>query len=274
MSPRALLKTWGAHPKKKFGQNFLLDPAACARIARLACEDLAGARVLEIGAGTGALTLALLNEGARVTALEIDPQLVTILTQRADLTGAEIVHADALAFDYAAFAQSGRWRVAGNLPYNIATPLLVALVEMNDGPETIVAMVQKDVADRIAARPGTPAYGSLSVAVQYAMSVERAFTLGPRAFYPPPKVDSTVMRLRRRDRPAVAPRDLALFRKVVRAAFAYRRKTLANSLTLALGLDRDTVARAIAASGLPAGSRGEQLDLQAFCALADQLAAE
>ena len=273
MNPRALLAKWGAHPKKKFGQNFLLDGSAATRIARLACEDLGDARVLEIGAGTGALTLALLNEGARVTALEIDPALVTILRERDDLAAAAIVDADAMTFDYSAFASGGRWRVAGNLPYNVATPLLLALVEMESGPETIVAMVQKDVANRIAARPATPAYGSLSLAVQYAMQVERSFTLGPRAFYPPPKVDSTVMRLRRREQPAVAPRDLALFRKVVRGAFAYRRKTLANSLTLALGLDREAVARAIAASGLPAESRGEQLDLQAFSTLADHLAA-
>lgn len=273
MNPRALLATRGAHPKKKFGQNFLMDGGASRRIARLACEDSNDARVLEIGAGTGALTLALLEEGARVTALEIDPELVEILRAREELRGAQIVHADALTYDYAAFAREGRWRAAGNLPYNVATPLIVELVEMDSGPETIVAMIQKDVADRLAARPSTPSYGSLSVAVQYAMEVERAFTLGPRAFYPQPNVDSTVVRLRRRAEPAVHPRDVATFRKVVRAAFAYRRKTLANSLHLALGLDRQTIARAIAASNLSAESRGEQLDLQAFSTLADQLAA-
>ena len=139
-------------------------------------------------------------------------------------------------------------------------------------PKSIVAMIQKDVADRIGAKPGTAAYGSLSIAVQYAMHVERAFTLGPRAFYPPPKVDSTVIRLVRRAKPAVHPRDLELFRKVVRGAFAYRRKTLANSLALALHIERDVVAKAIAQSDLPAESRGEQLDLEAFCAVADNLA--
>jgi 16S rRNA (adenine1518-N6/adenine1519-N6)-dimethyltransferase len=228
---------------------------------------------LEIGAGTGALTLALLEERAPLTIIEIDDDLVAILRDRADLKSASIVHADALAFDYASFAADGPWRVAGNLPYNIATPLILRLIEMDGGPETIVAMIQKDVANRLAARPGTAAYGSLSVAVQYEMHVELAFTLGPRSFFPPPKVDSTVVRLRRRSEPAVRPRDLALFRKVVRGAFAYRRKTLANSLMLALDLDRATVSRAIAESGLPAESRGEQLDLEAFSALADRLAA-
>ena len=139
-------------------------------------------------------------------------------------------------------------------------------------PRSITVMIQKDVADRLAAKPGTPAYGSLSIAVQYSMTVERAFTLGPRAFFPQPKVDSTVVRLIRRDEPAVATRDVALFRKGVRGAFAYRRKTLANSLHLALKLDRSVIATAIATSALPAEIRGEQLDLQAFGRLSDALA--
>jgi 16S rRNA (adenine1518-N6/adenine1519-N6)-dimethyltransferase len=133
-------------------------------------------------------------------------------------------------------------------------------------------MVQKDVADRLAARPGSAAYGSLSVAVQYAMQVERAFTLGPRSFYPPPKIDSTIVSLARRDVPAVQPRDLELFRKVVRAAFAYRRKTLANSLAYALEIDRTTIERAIADANLSPELRGERLDLDDFARLADALA--
>jgi 16S rRNA (adenine1518-N6/adenine1519-N6)-dimethyltransferase len=271
--PRALLSAWGLRPKKKFGQNFLMDNGAAHRIARLSLVDAPEhARVLEIGAGTGVLTHALLDEGAAVTTIEIDAQLVDILRSREDLRGATIVHADAMQFDYAAYAQDGPWYVAGNLPYNIATPLIVNLVEMESGPDAITAMIQKDVADRLNAKPGTPAYGSLSLAVQYAMHVERAFTLGPRAFYPAPKVDSTVVRLKRRAEPAVHPHDLALFRKVVRAAFAYRRKTLANSLTLALDIDRARITDAIAASSLSTESRGEQLDLNDFCRLADALA--
>jgi 16S rRNA (adenine1518-N6/adenine1519-N6)-dimethyltransferase len=250
-----------------------MDAGASRRIARLVCDDApAGVRVMEIGAGTGTLTRSLLEAGAQVTALEIDPELVTILGNRADLTPATVVLADALSYDYAAYARNDPWRVAGNLPYNIATPLLLHLAEMEHGPNVIVAMIQKDVADRIGAKPGTAAYGSLSVTVQNAMQVERAFTLGPRAFYPAPKVDSTVVRLTRRTQPAVHPRDLELFRKVVRGAFAYRRKTLANSLALALHIDRDAAATALAASGLPAESRGEQLDLEAFCRLANNLA--
>lgn len=273
--PRALLNAWGLRPKKKFGQNFLMDSGAAHRIARLALVDAPEhARVLEIGAGTGALTHALLEEGARVTAIEIDAQLVDILRSREELHDADIVHADALAFDYGAYAALGTWYAAGNLPYNVATPLIVQLTEMDHGPDAMTFMIQKDVADRLAAKPGTPAYGSLSIAVQYAMHVERAFTLGPRAFYPSPKVDSTVVRFVRRTQPAVQPRDLTLFRKVVRAAFAYRRKTLANSLALALGFERARIAQAIAASALSTESRGEQLDLNDFCRLADELAGQ
>ncbi len=269
--PRSLLAQWGLRPKKRFGQNFLMDATAARRIARLSL-DAGPNRIVEIGAGTGALTLALLEEGADVTAIEIDADLVSGLRSRPELQRAAIVEADALAFDFAQYAKGGAWSAAGNLPYNVATPILLSLVEMEAGPISIVAMVQKDVADRLAAAPGTPAYGSLSVAVQYATRVERAFTLGPRAFFPPPKVHSTVVRLLRRDEPAVKPRDLALFRKVVRAAFAYRRKTLANSLAFALGLDRSSIARAVQACGFAPEERGERLSLDDFSRLADELA--
>lgn len=271
--PRALLAAWGLHPKKRFGQNFLMDGGAARRIARLSLlGEAPSVRVLEIGAGTGVLTRALLDEGARVTALEIDHELVRVLRSQDALTDAAIVEVDALTYDYAALAPHEPWVVAGNLPYNIATPLILILVEMEHGPDSLTVMIQKDVAERMAARPGTPAYGSLSVAIQYAMHVERAFTLSPRAFFPAPKVDSTVVRLTRRELPAVVPRDLLLFRKVVRAAFAYRRKTLANSLALALEIDRTRIAAAIAASSLAPESRGEQLDLNDFCRLSDALA--
>jgi 16S rRNA (adenine1518-N6/adenine1519-N6)-dimethyltransferase len=249
-----------------------MDSGAARRIGRLALEDAAPPRrVVEIGAGTGALTLALLEEEAAVTALEIDPDLMGILRSRDDLTRAHLILADALVFDYASYARSGPWRVAGNLPYNIATPLVMQLVEMENGPDAISVMVQKDVADRLTAAPGTPAYGSLSVAVRYAMDARRAFTLGPRFFYPPPKVDSTVVHMVRRDRPAVQPRDLQLFRKVVRAAFAYRRKTLVNSLVLALNVDRDTISNAVSLARIPSERRGERLDLNDFARLADAL---
>ncbi|MDP9025365.1 MAG: 16S rRNA (adenine(1518)-N(6)/adenine(1519)-N(6))-dimethyltransferase RsmA [Candidatus Eremiobacteraeota bacterium] len=270
--PRALLQAWGLRPKKKLGQNFLTDGKAAQRIARLSLVDApAHARVLEIGAGTGVLTKALIREGADVTAIEIDSQLVAILRSQTGLELASIVPADALAFDYGAYAAGSPWRVAGNLPYNVATPIIVGFCEMVWAPETVTVMIQKDVADRLAAQPGTPQYGSLSIAVQYAMTVERAFTLRPQAFYPAPKVDSTVVQLVRRAEAPVHPRDVAHFRTVVRAAFAYRRKTLANSLVLAMNCGRDDAARAIRESHLDEMVRGEQLSMADFARLSDAL---
>jgi 16S rRNA (adenine1518-N6/adenine1519-N6)-dimethyltransferase len=269
-----LLARWGLRPKKRYGQNFLVDSNAALRIARLCVEQSPDVPVLEVGAGTGTLTHALLSQGCAVTALEIDPDLAALARSRPELQGAQIVTADALAFEYEQWAHGGRWRAAGNLPYNVATPLILRWCEMAAQPETLTVMVQKDVAQRFSAAPGSAAYGSLSLAVQYAMLVERAFTLGPAAFYPAPNVDSAVVHMRRRTEPPVRPRDLALFWKVVRGAFAYRRKTLANSLVLALGFDRARVERAMAASTISPEQRGERLALDDFARLADALAAQ
>jgi 16S rRNA (adenine1518-N6/adenine1519-N6)-dimethyltransferase len=271
--PRKLLAQAGIRPKKRYGQNFLVNASAARSIARLSLNEAsAESRCIEIGAGTGTLTLALLEQGASVTALEIDPELVAVLRARPELAAAHIVTADALTFDYSEWARGQRWLAAGNLPYNIATPLMLRLIEMHDGPDSVTVMVQKDVAQRVTASPGTPAYGSLSVAVQYAMNAELAFTLAPGSFFPPPKVHSSVVRLVRRAEPAVRTRDESLFWKVVRGAFAYRRKTLVNSLTLALDFDRARIARALASCNISPELRGERLDLGDFAKLADALA--
>jgi 16S rRNA (adenine1518-N6/adenine1519-N6)-dimethyltransferase len=268
-----MLARSGLRPKKRFGQNFLVGESTANRIAECAMQDAPPElSVFEIGAGTGVLTRALLDRGAKLTVIEIDPALVEILRSRADLSRAQIVCGDALAFNYRAWAAGKPWRAAGNLPYNIATPLLLRLIEMDGGPDCVTVMVQKDVAERFAARPGTRAYGSLSLAVQYAMHVEALFTVPPRAFYPAPKVYSSVVRLVRRSQPAVKVRDLDIFWKVVRGAFAYRRKTLLNSLALALELDRATIARALSLCNFSPELRGERLDLGDFARLADELA--
>ncbi|MBV9270289.1 MAG: ribosomal RNA small subunit methyltransferase A, partial [Candidatus Eremiobacteraeota bacterium] len=261
-------------------QNFLMDMGAAKRIARLALEGSVpsnGAepsplpRVIEIGAGTGQLTEALLELGADVTAIELDPEMVRVLQARPELANAHVIQHDALTFDYESYGGVSPWNATGNLPYNVATPLMIKLIEMPRGPQTIVVMIQKDVADRLVAKPSTPAYGSLSIAVQYAMEVERAFTLGPNVFYPRPKVDSTVVRMTRRAEPAVRVRSERRFMQVVRAGFAYRRKTLANSLSLALELSRTEVAAALERVGLDTEIRGEQLAIGDFAKLSDAL---
>ncbi len=247
-----------------------MDGGAAKRIAA-ACIVEPERRVVEIGAGTGALTLALLEQNARVTALEVDPALVEILRDRRDLARAEIVPADALRYDYDAAFGAVPWCAAGNLPYNIATPLIVAWLALARPPARIVAMLQRDVADRLIATPGSPQYGSLTLLVAYSMTVRRAFTLGPGVFYPRPKVDSAVVVLERRVTPGVVVERPAFLLQVVRAAFAYRRKTLANSLSLALGIDRARTQTALASLAIDSEIRAEQLDLGSFGALADAL---
>jgi 16S rRNA (adenine1518-N6/adenine1519-N6)-dimethyltransferase len=249
-----------------------MDGGTAARIARLAV-DAPGDRVLEIGAGTGALTAALVRLGADVTAFDLDPQMVEILRSRDDLRGVDLRQGDALAFDYAGWAAEREWRAAGNLPYNVGTPLLVKLASLERPPERIVAMIQKDVADRLLAKPGTAQYGSLTLAITLTMRVERALKVPPSAFHPRPGVDSTVVVLHRLAEPAAPVRDRARFEQVVRAAFAYRRKKLANSVALALDLPRERVAAAILSLALEPDVRGEDLDLRSFAALADALSA-
>jgi len=248
-----------------------MDGGVSRKIAALSVSE-PGARVIEVGAGTGALTCALLEAGADLTALEIDQDLIAILREREDLAAAQIVEGDALTFDFDARTVGRTWTAAGNLPYNVATPLILRLFELDNPPERIVAMIQKDVAERFVAKPGTPEFGSLSLFVQFHARVRRALTLGPQSFYPKPGVDSAVVVLERLTTPPIAVRDRAFFLQVVRGAFAYRRKTLANSLQLALAIERERTQRALAALDIDTEIRAEQLDLGTFGALADRLA--
>ncbi len=271
-NPRALLGAGGLRPKKSLGQNFLMDGGTATRIAKLAV-DAPGQRIVEVGAGTGALTSALVALGAAVTAIDIDANLLAIVRERPDLATVQTELADALTYDFAAFAGAGPWRVAGNLPYNIATPLMIRLAQMERPPDRIVAMIQRDVADRLTAAPGSPSYGSLTLAIGLTMRVERAFTVAAAQFFPKPNVVSAVVVLHRRDTLAADVRDRARFEQVVRGAFAYRRKTLVNSLMLALELPRERILAAIQALDLDPDIRGETLDLRTFAALTDALAA-
>jgi 16S rRNA (adenine1518-N6/adenine1519-N6)-dimethyltransferase len=198
--------------------------------------------------------------------------MVEILRGRPDLAVATIDQADALAFDFAGWAGSAPWVAAGNLPYNIATPLMLALADLPKPPERVVAMIQRDVADRLTAKPGTAGYGSLTVAIGLRMHVERAFSVAPAQFYPRPKVNSAVVVMRPYAVPPVAVRDPAHFERVVRGAFAYRRKTVANALSLSLAVPRERITDALGTLQLSPEIRGEDLDLATFAALADALA--
>lgn len=273
MHPRRLLDEHGLAARKRYGQNFLLDTTAAQRIAQATVAGEHGLPVLEIGPGTGTLTSALLAAGAALTAVEIDRGLVGILREREDLSAAEIVESDILTYDLQAFAgRAPRWAACGNLPYYITTPILFALLECDPQPGRIVAMVQREVADRLTAGPGSDAYGALSVVVAYRARTSRLLTLRPAAFYPRPQVDSTVVVLERHAEPPVHPRDPGAMLRLVRAAFAYRRKTLANALELGdPSIPRARTAAALAAIGKPPEARGESLSLDDFSRLADNL---
>jgi 16S rRNA (adenine1518-N6/adenine1519-N6)-dimethyltransferase len=234
-----------ARPKKSFGQHFLHEKRYIERIVG-AIAPRPDDRVVEIGPGEGALTLPLLAAAGRLTAIELDTDLIPDLQARASDVGAlEIVHADVLKVDFTALAQRlgvPRVRLAGNLPYYISSPILFHCVDHAAAIEDMHFMLQKEVVDRMAAAPGSKVYGRLSVMLQLACRVEPLFNVPPGAFRPPPKVDSAVVRmvpLAPDERHDADPQRL---HAIVKAAFAQRRKTLANGLKTLL--DSDAIARA------------------------------
>ena len=260
----------GLTADKRFGQHFLLDLNVTAKIARLA-GPLDGAAVLEVGPGPGGLTRALLAEGARVVAIERDPRFVEMLGELAERADGRlsVVEADALHADQGALlaqhAPDRPARIVANLPYNVATPLLIGWLTGAFQPASMTLMFQKEVAERIAAPCGAGAYGRLSVLVQALCTAEVVMRLPARAFTPPPKVDSTVVRLdRRADRP-----DATLverLERVTRHAFGQRRKMLRSSLKLLGG------EALLAAAGVAPDARAEAVDVAGFLALARALA--
>lgn len=275
---KAIIAKYGFQLKKSLGQNFLVDRNILRKIVEAA--ELDGTRgALEIGPGIGALTEWLAQEAGRVVAVEIDQRLLPILQET--LQGRDnvtVVHGDVLKLDLA--ARFGEWfagmagvSVVANLPYYITTPILMKLLEERLPLANIVVMIQKEVAERMAARPGGKDYGSLSVAVQYYCEPELVTLVPHTVFIPQPNVDSAVIRLRVRQTPAVAVADERLFFDVVQAAFAQRRKTLANNLLARyFGKGgRAELEALLRGCGIDPGRRGETLRLDEFAALSDAL---
>jgi 16S rRNA (adenine1518-N6/adenine1519-N6)-dimethyltransferase len=267
------IRRHGLGARHALGQHFLLDPAITARIAA-AAGDLSAGTTIEIGPGPGGLTRALVEAGARhVFAVEIDERCLNALDEIAAAAPGRLtlVQADALAFDAA--LECGRrglpgpYRVVANLPYNVATPLLVGWLDGIARYAGFVLMLQKEVADRLAAPPGGKTYGRLSVMAQWRARVERLFVLPPGAFVPRPKVHSAVVRLTPRAAPQGAA-DVAAMARVVAAAFGQRRKMLRRSLA-ALG-DAEAL---LAAAGIAGTKRAEELAVEDFAALARAYAA-
>ena len=273
-SPRALLEKYGLRAKKSWGQNFLGDDGILSDIARLAAPR-AGDPVVELGAGLGHLTARLVARGARVVAVERDREMAEVL--RGEL-GAKVtlVEADAARLDYAALARSigtspatsdpPRIAVVGNLPYHLTSPILFSVLDQVEAVSRAVFLVQREVAERLAAAPGTHDWGILSVLLQREADVSIERIVPPGAFLPPPKVESAVLCALFRP-PADAVADPVRFRRLVKAGFAQRRKTLGNALKASRLVPPDALAAALAAAGIDPGRRGETLTVAEWAAL-------
>lgn len=262
--------------QKKYGQNFLIDTRVLDRIlqaAQITREDF----VLEIGPGLGTLTQRLAERAGEVVAVEIDRNLIPILEETlAAYRNVTVLWQDILKMDVKRLAEekSGRpFKVVANLPYYITTPILMGLLEHHVPLESITVMVQREVAERMQAGPGTKDYGALSLAVQYYAKVESVANVPPNCFLPRPNVGSAVVRLTRYREPPVGAADEGKLFAVIRAAFNQRRKTLANSLGNAqeLGISKERVARALEEMRLSPAIRGEALTLGQFALLSDLL---
>lgn len=258
--------------RRALGQHFLRDARiaeAIVQVARLTPQDLC----VEIGPGEGALTFLLAARAGRLLAIEVDEALIARLCPRlASLTHVEVHLADARRFDYSTLpalrpSPEGRVVVVGNLPYSASKPILERLVEARTAVSEMVLTLQKEVAERVAAGPGSKRYGALSVLTQLYCEVRLAMTIPPGAFRPPPKVDSAVLHLRVLAAPRVAVSDEARFHRLVKAAFSQRRKTLANALAGGLGVSVARARQWLAAAGIDPARRAETLSLQEFSRL-------
>lgn len=258
---------------KKYGQNFIGDPTLLTRIANV-CDWQEGDRALEIGPGAGTLTRAIAEQAEEVLAIEIDQRLAPLLAESFEgLDNVHLVFGDALKTDLDALMTrelgwDGTYKLVANLPYYITTPLIMHVLEDTTRVSELVIMVQKEVGERLTAAPGSKAYGAVTVMVQYAATVRRAFDVGRHAFVPAPEVDSTILHLKPYETRPLQALDDGLLRRVVKAAFSQRRKTLRNSLQ-SLGVSKETITSALADAGIEESRRAETLSVAEFVALAD-----
>lgn len=273
---KRILTRHGFTFSKALGQNFLIDPSVCPRMAAaLEADDHTG--VLEIGPGIGVLTKELSAVCGRVAAVELDRRLPDVLAETlADCSNVQVVPGDVLQMDLQAlfadqFAGCGRLQVCANLPYYITTPVLMRLLESELPIERLVVMVQLEAAKRLCAPLGTRDCGAVSAAVEYYTQAEILFEVGRESFFPSPNVDSAVIALTRRQQPPVQVTDEGYFFRVVKGAFLQRRKTLANSLNAALGVPKAELTALFQSLGLSATARAEQLTMSQMAALANAL---
>lgn len=272
-----ILKKYDVHFQKKYGQNFLIDTHVLEKIiaaADITQDDF----VLEIGPGIGTMTQYLCENAGRVLAVEIDPKLIPVLEDTLSAyDNITIMNKDILKMDLQGivdqYNQGRPIKVVANLPYYITTPIVMGLFESHVPLNSITVMVQKEVADRMQAAPGTKDYGALSLAVQYYSQAEIAANVPPNCFMPRPKIGSAVVHLACHQEPPVSVRDERLLFRVIRASFNQRRKTLQNGLCndSSLHLTKEQAARAIESLGLSPTIRGERLSLEEFARLSDAI---
>lgn len=274
---KELKEKHGFHFSKSLGQNFLTDKNI---IDHIIADSLIGENdlVIEIGPGIGALTAEAAQAAAKVVAIEIDQGLIPILKETlSDYDNVTVVNQDVLKTDLKALIQThsrgGKVRIIGNLPYYITTPIIMKILEDQVPADSITAMMQKEVADRIKAAPGSKTYGALSVAVQYYCTVEQILSVPREVFVPQPKVDSAVLRMDARKEHPVELTDERMFFQCVKASFEQRRKTLLNSLTGTAGLSKDAIREILATAEIDSARRPETLDLCEFALIANLVAA-
>ena len=277
---RAILEKYGFSFKKSLGQNFLIDTNILQRIIDFAELDKEASGAIEIGPGIGALTEQLAKNSKKVVAFEIDQRLLPILEDTlSPYKHVKVIHNDVLKADVKEvidqeFSDIKDLMVVANLPYYVTTPIIMKLLEENLPIRGIVCMLQKEVADRIAAKPGTKEYGSLSIAIQYYTVPETVMIVPKTVFIPQPNVDSAVIRLTRRPKPLVEVKDEAFFFTITRASFAQRRKTLQNNLMSQLpnGKEKkELILSALDRAGIDPKRRGETLSIEEFGRLSDEL---
>lgn len=263
-----ICKRFDIKMSKKLGQNFLIKRGIVDEIVH-AAELTPGEPVLEVGPGIGTLTQGLAQSGADVTAIELDRRLLEVLdTTLASYDNVRIIHGDVLKLDVPSIMNHKLFKVVANLPYYITTPIIMSLLESKLPIERLVVMVQKEVALRMVAKPGTKDYGALSVAVQYYTEPDIVLDVPPKSFLPAPAVTSSVIRCVLRDKPPVDVIDEKLFFRVVKAGFAQRRKTFANTMKTT-GLSKDRIEELLAKANIDGQRRGETFTLQEFADVAN-----
>ena len=263
-----ICKRFDIKMSKKLGQNFLIKRGIVDEIVH-AAELIPDEPVLEVGPGIGTLTQGLAQSGADVTAIELDRRLLEVLdTTLSSYDNVRIIHGDVLKLDVPSIMNHKPFKVVANLPYYITTPIIMSLLESKLPIERLVVMVQKEVALRMVAKPGTKDYGALSVAVQYYTEPDIVLDVPPKSFLPAPAVTSSVIRCVLRDKPPVDVIDEKLFFRVVKAGFAQRRKTFANTMKTT-GLSKDRIEELLAKVNIDGQRRGETFTLQEFADVAN-----